>query len=152
MVRKAIPPLLDRFNGTFPLEGRNARDLFRDMMAEVYQYLVEGSEARVILRLLIAEGRRFPELVAFYYSEVVVRGNAALTRVVELGVSRGEFSVDVNNNVSRVLISPLISAVFWQLLFSDIEKIDVKQLFEVHINLALHGLIGDEKRYSATPR
>jgi AcrR family transcriptional regulator len=141
VVRKAMPPLVGRFSILDLADRRSARDLLHSTMEEVYKFLVEGQEARVILRLLISEGRRFPELVKFYHSHVVAPGNAALSRIIERGVKSGEFSIAVSDSVSRVLIGPFIGALFWQLLFSDIEKIDLKQLFEVHIRLALHGLV-----------
>jgi len=146
VVRRAIPPLLNRLDFTDSTDRQSARELFCSTMREVYHYLVESPEAKVIIRLLIAEGRRFPELNAFYHSEVVARGNAVLSKVIEMGVKQGEFSVRENENVSRVLIAPLISALFWQLLFADIEQIDVKKLYETHIDLALHGLIRTESR------
>jgi AcrR family transcriptional regulator len=143
VVRRAIPKL-DRFVPIVPVDERGmACDLFCSMMKEVYRYLVEGSEAKVILRLLVAEGRRFPELVQFYHSEVVVRGNAALSKIVELGVNRGEFAIAANESVSKILISPFVSALLWQVLFSDIEKIDPKQFFDMHMKLAFHGLMGE---------
>ena len=142
VVRRAIPPLLNKLDTSAAEAGPSAAQMLRDALRQVYRFLVESPRTRVILQLLIAEGSRFPELKAFYYSEVVVRGNSTIARIVALGVERGEFSIKVDAALTRVLLGPLISALFWQILFTDFEKIDIERHFEAHIDLTLHGLIG----------
>ena len=43
-----------------------------------------------IIRLMIAEGSRFPSLAEFYYREVISRGIAGMQMLVQFGISRGE--------------------------------------------------------------
>lgn len=42
------------------------------------------------MRLIVAEGPRFPAVADFYYREVVSRGIAAMRALIELGIARGE--------------------------------------------------------------
>ena len=142
VVRRAIPPLLDTLAMDNFESGTDAVELLRETLHRVYQHLVANPHAKVILQLLVAEGHRFPKLKAFYHSEVVARGNAAITQIVSLGVKQGEFSVRIDANLPRVLLGPLVSALFWQILFVEFEKIDIEQLFKSHFDLMLHGLIG----------
>jgi hypothetical protein len=110
-------------------------------MRQVYRNFVQSHHAQAILRLLISEGRRLPKLRAYYHSEVAARGNAALRRIAEIGVARGEFAIELNDHFSHVLLGPLVATMFWQLLFADIEPIDVEQLCETHVKMALAGLL-----------
>jgi AcrR family transcriptional regulator len=145
VVRRAIPVLLDKLDVGAPKSGTDAADILRQALRQVYHHLVENPQAKVILQLLTAEGNRFPTLRAFYHSEVVARGNAVISRIVSFGVKQGKFSVKVDDNTPRILLGPLVSALFWQILFTEYEKIDIERLFESHIDLALHGLIRRRK-------
>jgi hypothetical protein len=116
-------------------------DLLRDALRQAYRALVERAEARSILRLLIAEGDRTSKLSAYYHAEIVARGNAALTRIVQIGVERGEFDIALNRNISHVLLGPLIGAIFWRMLFEDVETVDTDELCETHIEMTLKGLV-----------
>lgn len=142
VVRRAIPPLLDRLDINDFEDGTDAVNLLRETLHRVYQHLVANPHAKVILQLLIAEGHRFPKLKAFYHSEVVARGNAMITQIVALGVKQQKFSAKIDANLPRILLGPLVSALFWQILFAEFEEIDIEQLFKSHIDLMLHGLIG----------
>jgi hypothetical protein len=56
----------------------------------VFQRFVDGSQVRQQIRMLIAEGPRFPELTEFYHAEVIERGVALLGKALTRGVQRGE--------------------------------------------------------------
>ena len=141
VIRRAIPTLLYEVEATGRDDARSAADLLRDALRQAYRAAVERPEARAILRLLIAEGSRSPQLAAFYHSEIVTRGNAALTRIVRLGIERGEFDLTLDPNVSHVLLGPVIGAIFWRMLFEDVEHLDLEALCETHIAMTLNGLM-----------
>jgi AcrR family transcriptional regulator len=150
VVRRAIPVLLDKLETNQLEDYKSASLMLRDAIGQVYHHLVENPQAGVILQLLIAEGRSFPKLKAFYHSEVVQRGNAEIARIVELGVKRGEFDIELDDNTTRVLLGPIISALFWQILFVDFEKIDAERFIESHIEIVLHGLVGSRRSRTGT--
>ncbi len=60
--------------------------LLADMLAE----RILAPPANQILRLMIGEGYRFPDLTAFYYREVVAPGLEVMRAITERGVARGE--------------------------------------------------------------
>jgi AcrR family transcriptional regulator len=64
VVRRAIPPLLDKLDINSFESGTDAVTLLREALRSVYQHLVANPHAKVILQLLIAEGHRFPNLKA----------------------------------------------------------------------------------------
>jgi AcrR family transcriptional regulator len=147
VVRRAIPPLLDRLEASDGNDGRPGAEQLGDALRQVYRYMVENPRTRVILQLLVAEGRRFPKLRSFYHAEVVQRGNAAISAIVARGVARGEFTLPAAaassaGDVTRIFLAPVISALFWQILFAEIDRIDVEHLFQTHLALALDGLRG----------
>jgi AcrR family transcriptional regulator len=152
VVRRVIPTLLASLEAINAADARSASELFADAIRQIYRNIVLLPHARTILRLLVAEGRRLPKLSAYYHSEVAARGNAALNKIVEIGVSRGEFSIELGENVSHVLLGPLIAALFWQLLFGEIESLDIESLCELHIKMALQGLLDRKSKHRDSPR
>jgi AcrR family transcriptional regulator len=152
VVRRVIPTLSASLDAINAADERSASELFADAIRQVYKNMVLRPHARKILRLLVAEGRRLPKLRAYYHSEVAARGHAVLNKIVEIGVSRGEFSIEFSENVSQVLIGPLVAALVWNLLFGDIKSLDIESLCELHIKMALQGLLDRGTSHRDSPR
>jgi AcrR family transcriptional regulator len=146
VIRRAIPALLANLERVDAADARSASQLLADALRQVYVNLVQHPEAGAILRLLVAEGPRLASLRTYYHDEVVARGTAVMTKIVQIGVQRGEFSIEMSSveatrNVARVLLGPLILALFWQLLFARVEPLNIDGLCELHIQMALRGLV-----------
>ena len=97
---------------------------------------VPGSPVAVVIRLLIAEGHRHPDLIDYYWSNVVSRGLAALTRIVERGVERGEFRQSAVSDLPQLLVAPVVVATLWRMLFSN-RALDTDKLIETHVDMVI---------------
>ena len=97
------------------------------MITTFYREVV-ATERRRLLRLLIAEGPRFPRLVSFYHAEVLTRGMTALRHVLRYGVERGEFAPTAAVDYPQTIIGPAMVGAIWKMLFDDIEPIDLERL------------------------
>lgn len=140
VVTRAIPPLLRKFENFDENDKRSASDILRDTLRQAYRDIVEQPASKAILTLLVAEGARFPTLVAFHHSQVVQRGQEVFRRIVDLGVKRGEFTVPASENVTKVLMAPVIGALVWNILYSHIEPLSLEPLIDVHVDMSLMGL------------
>lgn len=116
-----------------------ASELLERQIRFGYENLVNG-EMRHVLRMLIADGARFPNQVAFYHDKILKRVMAALVNTIEYGASRGEFKVTANLHVAQVVCGPLLLAAVWKLIFDDIEKMDLDMHFKTHFDIILRGL------------
>lgn len=147
VVRRLIPPLLAELEGVVAeAEGTSAADLLRAAMAMVFQRMPGDARARAILRLLVAEGRHFPELTAFYYDEVVARSGEVLAHIIDKGIARGEFVFAARDQAPRLLLGPPVMAVFWSILFEDKQKLDLDAMLDAHVDLVLHGLLREPEK------
>src|SRR5271166_4134354 len=72
LVRTALVPLIEQLAQP-PQPGGSARAML-EHFAETFIREIAGTRRGDILRLIIAEGPRFPALSEFYYREVVARG------------------------------------------------------------------------------
>ncbi|WP_295986100.1 TetR/AcrR family transcriptional regulator [uncultured Variovorax sp.] len=75
---------------------------------------VGGTQVSGISKLMLSEGRNFPELSAFYHQSVVAPGNALVRRILERGIARGEFrALDVEQAVHAV-VAPMLFMILWK--------------------------------------
>src|ERR1700739_1030714 len=88
LIRTAIVPLVARLDAPPAIDG-SVRDMIENF-ARTFIQEVATTKRGDIVRLIVAEGPRFPAVADFYYREVVSRGLAAMRALIELGVARGE--------------------------------------------------------------
>ena len=134
LIRTAIVPLVNRL-GTAPL-GSDAT--VRDMVegfARTFIEQVVSTRRGDIVRLIVAEGPRFPAVADFYYREVVSKGLAGMRAMIELGIARGEISNKSLARFPQILVAPALIAVIWQSLFSKHAPLDAIEMLQVHLDL-----------------
>jgi AcrR family transcriptional regulator len=108
------------------------RGLFARMRHQIL-----ATRRKEIIRLVIAESGRFPELAEFYYREVVARGMALLSAAAERAVARGELSSDELARFPQLVVAPGLVAFLWATLFERFEKLDAEAMLEAHLALLL---------------
>lgn len=111
--------------------------------------------ARVILttnvgalpKLVLSEGRNFPEIGKFYLEEVIQRGFRLIGGVLRRGIDSGEFRPVNAEYAVKCLIAPAILAILWKHAFEPhaAEAIDVEALLDTHFSLIVNGLKQGEK-------
>lgn len=97
---------------------------------------VPGSPVSVVIRLLISEGHRHPDLVDYYWENVVSKGLAAISRFIERGVQRGEFRATAVPELPQLLLAPVMLSVIWRILFAR-QDLDTDKLITTHIDMIL---------------
>src|SRR6202011_318818 len=133
LIRTALVPLIGRLQAPPPLGG-SVRDAVEGF-ARTFIQEVATTRRGDIVRLIVAEGPRFPSVADFYYREVVSRGLAAMRALIELGVARGEIQQKDLARFPQILVAPAIIAVIWQSLFSRHAPLDAIEMFRVHLDL-----------------
>jgi len=133
LIRTALVPLIGRLHAPPPIGGtvRDAVEAF----ARTFIQEVAATRRGDIVRLIVAEGPRFPSIADFYYREVVSRGLAGMRALIELAVSRGEIQQKNLARFPQILVAPAIIAVIWQSLFSRHAPLDAIEMFRVHLDL-----------------
>lgn len=119
-----------------------AETMLRMAFAALRREILE-TRRKEIIRLVLAEAGRFPDIAAFYHREVVSRGMALLRRVAERAVERGEFRSDELARFPQLAIAPALVALLWAGLFERFEPLDAEALFDAHLTLLMRALKGD---------
>ncbi|MEA2869252.1 MAG: hypothetical protein QOE39_3967 [Bradyrhizobium sp.] len=134
LIRTAIVPLVNRLTAGPPPVGASVRDMVEGF-ARTFIHEVTTTQRGDIVRLIVAEGPRFPAVADFYYREVVSKGLAGMRAAIELGIARGEIKHKNLAQFPQILIAPAMIAVIWQSLFSRHAPLDANEMFRVHLDL-----------------
>jgi AcrR family transcriptional regulator len=133
LVRTAIVPVLSRLTPTIP-PARSVREALEGF---AFTFIQEVATTRRgdIIRLIVAEGPRFPAIADFYYREVISRGLAAIRALIELGVKRGEIRQATLADFPQIVVAPAIVGVIWKSLFERHAPLDAMAMLRVHLDL-----------------
>ena len=133
LVRSAIVPLASRLTEPPPVTG-SIRAVLENFAGNFVRE-VTATRRGAIVRLVIAEGPRFPAIADFYYREVVSRGLAGMRALIELGIARGEIRERGLKDFPQIVVAPAMLAVIWQGLFGRFAPLDAAAMLRVHLDL-----------------
>ena len=101
---------------------------------------IPNSPVRIIVRLMFAEGNKHPDLVEFYWNNVVTHAIEMMKKLIARGVAAGEFRKTAVDELPQLLISPVIFSVVWNQVFEKHARLDTDLLIETHIDAMLNYL------------
>jgi AcrR family transcriptional regulator len=133
LVSTAIVPLIGRLAPPPSMNG-SVRDALEGFVKAFIQE-VATTRRGDILRLIVAEGPRFPAIADFYYREVISRGLGGMRALMELGIARGEIKQPELARFPQIVVAPAIIAVIWKSLFERHSPLDATEMLRVHLDL-----------------
>ena len=134
LVRGAVSPMLGQVTEAAVVPGMKPLDVL-DLFFTLFQKEVLGTKRKLLLRLIISEGPRFPALAEFYYREVVSHGIKLMRAVATKAAASGEFRSDAPQRFPQLIMAPMLMAAIWDGLFSRIDPLDVRGLLRAHREL-----------------
>ena len=81
LLQKRFDAVAGGFKGT-------AEQLLRELLSRMYSQVVRNEKVRSIVRLLIAESGRFPQLAEIYHREIIAPGMKAVRQALSMGSPR----------------------------------------------------------------
>src|SRR5882724_8456154 len=133
LVRTSLVPLIGRLAAP-PPAGESVRAVL-ERFAQTFAEEIVSTRRGDIVRLVIAEGARFPSVADFYYREVVSRGLAGMRALIELGIARAEIGEEGLRRFPQIVVAPAMVAVIWQGLFGRHSPLDATEMLRVHLDL-----------------
>ena len=141
MVREVTKAALDTVHEMFETHEGTTADLLRTQFSFIYQHIVEDRRRREVLRMLIAEAPRFPELADRYHQEILRPCLDMLRQAIRRGMDRGEFRQSAIVDLPQIVIAPIALVDLWMMMFDDRQPLDMKAYFNAHLDLVLNGLL-----------
>jgi AcrR family transcriptional regulator len=121
------------------LEAAPAADLpvraLAALLSDLFVREIYGTRRKDVIRLMIAEGPRFPKLAEFYYHEVLERVLAVLRHLLARAVERGEVEHEALLRFPQLIAAPGLLAIVWNGLFERVAPLDIGDLMRAHIDL-----------------
>ena len=133
LVRTMLSPLVGAIEAA-PLRELPIRAVV-EMIFDVFVNEIYATHRKDVIRLIIAEGPRFPKLAEFYYREVIARVLPIIRSRLALAVERGELAHDALARFPQLLVAPALLAVLWSGLFGRFAPLDVRALMRAHLDL-----------------
>jgi AcrR family transcriptional regulator len=140
MVREITKATLDTVHEMFATHDGSTAELLRAQFAFIYAHIVEDRRRREVLRMLIAEAPRFPELADRYHQDILRPCLDMLRQAIRRGIERGEFRNSAIVDQPQVVIAPIALVDLWMMMFDDRQPLDLKAYFDAHLDLVLNGL------------
>ena len=139
VIKSFITPRVTELEDLVRTSTLSAEDFLRGPFLDFARKLPR-SPARILVRLLIAEGPKHPDLTAYYWDNVAKHGLAALSEVVRRGVRNGEFRPSALDDLPQLLVTPVLFSVLWSIVFQKHQRLDTDRLIEAHIDLVLSAI------------
>ena len=141
MVRELTKPAMDSAQEMFERHEGSTADMLREQFSFIYRHIVEDRRRREVVRMLIAESPRFPELADRYHDEIHRPCIELLQRAIQRGIDRGEIRPSAVANCPLVIIAPIALVDLWMMMFDDRHALDMQQYFQAHLDMVLNSLI-----------
>ena len=106
-----------------------------ELILDTFVNEIYGTRRKDVVRLIITEGARFPELAEFYYREVIARVLEAVRALLRRAVERGELKDDTLVRHPQLLAAPGIVAIMWSGLFDRFEPLDLRAMMRAHFDM-----------------
>jgi len=102
-----------------------------------------GSQAPAMVRLLIAEGSRFPDLAQVWHDEVVSKVLTLVTRAIEQGQQRGEVRAGDPLLYAMSIIGPMLAGTLFREVLGNTgaRMPDLHELAVQHAGVVLKGML-----------
>ncbi|MDJ0906480.1 MAG: TetR/AcrR family transcriptional regulator [Woeseiaceae bacterium] len=141
VIRSFVVPKIDELTAVVDSNEMTSEEFLRGPLLDFARTL-PGSPVSILVRLMIAEGPKHPDLLQFYWDNVISRGLGALGKVVERGVENGEFRPSVVDEFPHLFVMPVVFSVIFRLLFEK-QSPDTDKLIEAQVDLLLGHMKGE---------
>jgi AcrR family transcriptional regulator len=133
LLHGAATPIIDRIAAL-----ADADLTFDEALATLFGFFateVLGTHRKLLLRLVVAEGPRFPRIAELHHREVVSRVLPLIRKLAARALERGEIESDAVVRFPQLVAAPLLLAVVWDGLFGSVQPLDNRAFFSAHREL-----------------
>ena len=139
VIRSFVIPRVDALSEKIESTDLSSTDFLRGPFLD-FARSIPKSPVRILVRLLVSEGPKHPDLTAYYLEHVVAKGLDILKRIVERGIARGEFRRSALDEFPQLLVTPVLFSVLWSTIFGTQQPLDTDKLLGAHIDLVLSAI------------
>lgn len=113
VVRENIAGRFAEWNTAFDTFQGSTSDMVRYCMQQWWER-IGATQASGITKLVMSESSQFPEIAECYHQEVIEPGNALIRKILQRGITRGEFRPLNLDYTIYSIIAPMIFVIMWK--------------------------------------
>ena len=136
VIRSFLSPRIDALIKNIEETELSAEEFLRGPFLAFAKSL-PGSPAKILVRLMIAEGPKYPDLVDWYWDNVVSKALIALRTLIERGVDNGEFRESAVSEFPQLLVTPIFFSMIFTIVFKQQMNLDTDRFIEAHVEIVL---------------
>lgn len=134
IVHAAVAPVLAQLQNVTAMPELPTRDVLIKVF-DVFRTEILDTDRKLVIRLVLTEGARFPKLAAYYHREVVAMGLDLVRLIARRGAARGELPTTDLERFPHLVLAPLLLSVLWDGLFSSFDPLDAEGLLAAHCKI-----------------
>jgi AcrR family transcriptional regulator len=134
LIRTKLGQHVLRLEAARPQPGQSIRATIDAILRPLIEEL-QAARVGDLLRLMIAESGRFPELAEFYYHEVLERAMSTIERLAREGKENGELTGDALIRFPQLIGAPVVLTLVWGVLFERFAPLDRPALLGAYLDL-----------------
>ena len=139
-VRRLVHPLIEEIERDVSDYQGTTAELLTLAIRALYRNMVEREDTRELMRLMMAEGSRIPEMSEFFTKEVLARGCATFRMILWRGMAQGEFRKTPAADFPELIIAGAKAAAMSILMFGPAAREADPAYQDAHIRYVLDAL------------
>jgi AcrR family transcriptional regulator len=133
VVSAHMAPIAARIGGGLAAGGPRLRPLIEPLLMGVLRE-ISGPHTGPVLRLLVSEAIRFPQLSDRYRQEFVEPMMAVQRVLLTRAAENGELRNPDFARFPQLMVAPLVMGVIWQALFGQAIPLDMEAALKTHLD------------------
>jgi AcrR family transcriptional regulator len=139
VIRSFLSPRIDALIENIEQSQLSAEQFLRGPFL-TFATSMPKSPAKILVRLMIAEGPKHPDLIAWYWDNVVSRALAALRTLIQRGVDNGEFRESALSEFPQLLVTPVFFSIIFTNIFQHHIDLDTDRFIAAHLDMVLDSI------------
>jgi AcrR family transcriptional regulator len=134
LIRSTLGAHITRLEAVHLENGQRMRDTVEAILLPMIEAARTGRLGD-LMRLMIAESGRFPDLAEFYYHEVLARAMSAIRRLAREAIREGELAGEQLVRFPQIIGAPVVVTLLWTTLFDKFAPLDSRGLLQAYLDL-----------------
>lgn len=143
-VKSRITPIIQQAGQLAADHQGSVRELLGIVLDTVYA-MCHQPHLTAIVRIIISEGPRFPQILEMYHRDVLGLWRGLLDSIIERGIASGEIEESALTEVPMLVMAPAVMGTLWQGTFGLIEPLPPEKIKAAHLRYLEAGLFGQPK-------
>ena len=139
VIRSFVSPQVAKLTAAIDREQTTVEAFLRGPFLNIAKR-VPKTPLKILVRLMIAEGPKHPDLTAYYWKNVVSPALAAIRKLLDRGVQTGEIRASALNDFPQLLVTPVLFSALWQAVFQRHSELDTDAFLDAHVDFLVAAL------------